>query len=155
VVGYDIEKLRALSPVGRHNLWVNALKQADTNPKAAEIVHLIETSGLDYRREKSLTLDDPISKRMEMVIFSPEGKTAALEATAQGLPALAGIDPLLVDALGKDYGKHNEATAQAGFVLTNMMRQLGYENGGSAPLPKNCVARSGQLFVLKPKSTGN
>ncbi|PVE25652.1 hypothetical protein DC522_04875 [Microvirga sp. KLBC 81] len=84
---------------------------------------------------------------MEQVIFSPEGKRAALAAVKQGLPPLAFIDSLLKEALGSDYGKHNEDTAQAGYLVTNLMRQMGYKPVGSAPLPPGCIAKTGRLFT--------
>jgi hypothetical protein len=115
--------------------------------RGEKLVELIETSGLDYLDRKSVALDDPIGKKMQLIIFSEEGKRAACEATEQGLPALAGLDPLLARALGRDYGPHNEATVQAGYLVTNMMRQLGYRDAGQGQLPSGCVARSGRIFV--------
>ncbi|GEO12604.1 hypothetical protein [Microvirga aerophila] len=144
----DLEWLKSKLPTERHNLWVNARKRADTgDPKAIAWVEFIEQSGLDYRSNKSLTLDDPISKVMHRIIFSPEGKQVALTAITQGLPPLAKIDPLLQAALGGDYTKHNEGTVQAGYMVTNMMRQMGYKPIGSKKLPPDCVARTGQVFV--------
>ncbi len=64
-----------------------------------------------------------------------------------------GIQPKIRDAwqagrLGEDYGKDNEATIQAGFLVTDLMRQLGYElSGKNKKLPSGCVAKTGQLFV--------
>ena len=61
-----------------------------------------------------LTMDHPITLRMQQIINSPQGRHAAMSATSAGLPAMAGVDPLLSTALGADYGKHNFATSTAG-----------------------------------------
>ena len=145
---WDYLRLKRLKPSERHALWSNAKKRDNDNEQAKAIVHLIETSGLEYRAGGSMRLDNAIGKAMHRVIFSEVGKKAAFEATESGLPALAGVDPLLATALGKDYGKHNEATIQAGYLVTNMMEQSGYKQAGSGPLPLGCVAKTGLVFIL-------
>lgn len=145
---WDYARLKNLKPSERHALWSNAKKRESDNEQAKAIVRLIETSGLEYRAGGSVRLDDAIGKAMHRVIFSKEGKQAAFEATTKGLPALAGVDPLLATALGDDYGKHNEATIQAGYLVTNMMEQSGYKQAGSGPLPPVCVAKTGLIFIL-------
>jgi hypothetical protein len=115
------------------------------------IIELIEASGLDYRAHESVRLDDAIGRAMRKIIFSPEGTAAAFRAAERGEPALAGVDPLLRNALGADYGKHNEATVQAGFLIADLMRQAGYREGAPKPLPAGCVAKSGMLFMKKPE----
>ena len=88
---------------------------------------------------------------MRKIIFTPEGERAALQAHDSGLPPLAGLDPLLSTALGPDYSKDNEATIQAGFLVADLMKQLGFEKieGTSKKLPDNCIARTGQMFTRK------
>lgn len=81
---------------------------------------------------------------MWKIISSPEVKAKALQAHNAGQPPLAAVDPFLRKTLGDDYSKNNEATKQAGYLVT---RLLGYEpTRRSAPLPQNCVARTGTLF---------
>jgi hypothetical protein len=96
-----------------------------------------------------LTLDDPIALKMKDIIFSSEGRKAAVEAAKADLPAMAGIDPLLSAALGSDYGKHNFATATAGDFVAKLMRdELGYTEGKKGvPLPSHCVAKTGILWI--------
>lgn len=86
-------------PTERQALWQNAKRRSEL-PEARAIIELIEASGLDYRANESVRLDDEIGRAMQKVVFSPEGRAAALEATEKGLPALAGVDPLLQDAAG-------------------------------------------------------
>jgi hypothetical protein len=99
------------------------------------------------RATPCLTLDDPITLKMEEIILSPEGRQAAIAATAAGLPAMAGIDPILSTALGDDYGKHNFATATAGDFVAKLMRSLGYKEAGSRKLPSHCVAKTALFWV--------
>ena len=94
-----------------------------------------------------LTLDDPITLKMKEIIHSPEGQAAAVAAAKDGLPAMAGIDPMLSTALGDDYGKHNLATATAGDFIANLMRSLGYKEGGTRKLPSHCVAKTAMLWI--------
>ena len=146
-MNWDYEQLTRRTPKERHNLWENAKRREEAGDiKAKALKELIETSGLDYKSSAEITLDSPIGRKMERVIFGSEGKHAALDATKNRLPALAGVDPLLSKALGADYGSHNAATIQAGYLVKNMMLQLGYEDAGPAPLPPGCVAKTGRLF---------
>lgn len=144
---YDRAVIERMLPSERHNLWNNAKRHG--TPEALAVVELIETSGFDYRADASVRLDDAIGKQMERIIHSAEGREAALQATQDGLPALAGIDPLLRAALGANYGKHNEATVQAGYLVANLMRQLGYDDGPSKSLPPGSVATSGKVFAKR------
>ena len=96
-----------------------------------------------------LTMDHPITLKMQQIIDSPQGRHAATAAAAAGLPAMAGVDPLLSTALGADYGKHNYATATAGDMVAKLMRLLGYVETGSRSLPSHCVAKKGLLWVSK------
>jgi hypothetical protein len=109
--------------------------------------HLFSRAAIYGRSVPCLTLDDPIALKMEEIISSSGGRQAAIAATLAGLPALAGVDPLLSTALGEDYGKHNFATATAGDFVAKLMRSLGYKEAGSRNLPSHCVARRGLFWV--------
>jgi hypothetical protein len=101
-----------------------------------------------YRRvQPTLTLDDPITLKMKQIIHSPEGQAAAVAAANAGLPAMAGIDPMLSAALGTDYGKHNLATATAGDFVANLMRSFGFKESGRRSLPSHCVARTAVFWI--------
>lgn len=145
---YDLAALKRMLPTERQALWRNAKRRSEL-PEALAIIALIESSGLDYRANESVKLDDAIGRAMHKIIFSKEGKAAAFKATEEGQPALAGVDPMLKSALGSDYGSHNEATIQAGYLVANLMRQEGYQDGPSKPLPIGCVAMSGMLFTKR------
>ncbi len=139
-------RLPKLTPSERNALWNNARKKESSDPKARELVEIIEKSGLDYRDRKTVRLDDPIGRSIERIVFSTKGREAAIAASQAGQPALAGVDPLLSGELGIDYCAHNEATIQAGYLVNNMMEQEGFIAVGSGKMPEDCVAKTGALF---------
>jgi len=142
----DEAKLRGMTVHDRHRLWINARK-VDSD-EARELVRLIETLGLPYSDPGSLKFDDPIFMKMEEIIFSAEGKAAGIEATKNGFPALAGIDPLLSASLGVDYGSHNDGTINAGYLVAQMMRMQGYKlSGRKGRLPPTCTAKTAEIYI--------
>ncbi len=143
------KKLPTLSAKEIGNLAENAGKKADTDPKARELLDLILASGRLAAPTENVRLDDAVGKAMEAIIFSRVGKSAALAAVRAGIPALAGVDPLLQAELGNVYGPGNEATSQAGYLVNNMMGQEGYIEDGSARMPSGCVAKTGKIFRLR------
>ncbi|RWL98466.1 MAG: hypothetical protein E5X80_03230 [Mesorhizobium sp.] len=68
---------------------------------------------------------------MEEIAWSTEGKKLMVEAAEAGLPALAGIEPLIVADLGPLYHPHDLGTADAGSIVGQVMRHLGYELGNA------------------------
>lgn len=84
------DKLKALPSVERADLRVNAAKSRA--PGAAALVLQIDALSLPMSTG-GLSQDDPLYAEMERVIWSAEVKAAALQAVAQGLPALAGVAP--------------------------------------------------------------
>ncbi|HLW90205.1 MAG TPA: hypothetical protein VKS78_02740 [Roseiarcus sp.] len=142
------EKLCALPAKDLRSLYDNACKSE--KPEAQALITLIEEIGVPAL-STSMKLDSPVGKKMSNVIFSQEGRSAALKAAVDGRPPMEGIDPLLQKALGKDYNPANEATVQAGYLVANLMRQCSWEtNGRRAPLPPGCVAKTAALFVHIP-----
>lgn len=142
------EKLAAISPSQRETLYKNARKQ--TSAEATALVKLIEEAGLPFSDTKCPTNEDPLTVAIYDVIYSVQGRAAAIDAVEKGLPPLAGIDPLLLDKLGVDYGAHNMTTATAGAMIADLMRSLGYkEIGKNAPLPARSIAKTGQMWMSK------
>ncbi|MDB5506063.1 MAG: hypothetical protein JWR75_701 [Devosia sp.] len=95
----------------------------------------------------NVKIGDPIGQTIYDAIWSYEGTAAMLAAVANGRPALEAIDPRLVELLGTNYGKHNEATIQAGYLVTKRMKELGYTKSKQVKLEAACVARSAVLFT--------
>jgi len=89
--------------------------------------------------------DDP--RETEEAINSPEGKEACLSATADGLPALAGVEPLIAAKLGAHYGAHDGLTVPAGYQVDTLMRQLGYKETGKGVMPEGSVAKTAAVWA--------
>lgn len=136
------EKICSLSQEERHELWNNAKRLG-----ADDIVRMIEACGLPYTDPRGLKLDSPIGREMAKIVNSPQGVAAAIEATNQGLPALAGIDPLLKASRGDKYEKTYEATIQAGYLVALMMRKQGYDQTGRQGRLLGCVAKTGEIYA--------
>jgi hypothetical protein len=94
----------------------------------------------------NVKLNEPIGLAMRGIIFSDVAKKAMLSAVSNGRPALEAVDSMLAEALGANYGKENEATIQAGYLVTMRMRDLGYESTQQVALAAHCIARSAVLF---------
>ena len=140
-----IEKIRAMSPGDRARLYTNAL-QKDTD-EARQVVSWIDEAGLRFSEPGSVKMDDPLCVAMRAVVYSSEGEAACIRATEEGWPAIAGVDPLLAERFGVDYGKHNMTTHWAGRFVADVMARRGHHQiGRMAETPKGCVARSGEMY---------
>ncbi|MCG6206761.1 hypothetical protein LPW26_19100 [Rhodopseudomonas sp. HC1] len=133
------EDLIAMSPNKRAILYENARRKFENGGK--EIIELIDSLGLSLSSGQ-MKSDDPTFTKMEEIIWSKEGKEAALIATAKGLPALAGTEPLLVAALGERYMPHDGGTLNAGFVQAAVMRHLGFTDDKEGRMPVGSVAKT-------------
>jgi hypothetical protein len=144
MIKIDENKLRAMSVHDRHQVWVNCRKKDTAEAKA--IVKIIEELGLPYSEEACLRGDDPITLKIWEIVH--QNIDAMIEATEKGLPAMCGVDQRLSEALGVDYGGHNMATATAGSIVAERMRQLGYKNSGrKGQMPPGSVAKTAEIFV--------
>ena len=139
---WTVEKISALSHADRHRLYENAKAR-----QAEELMRIIEGCRLPYSDPSGLKLDSPIGRAMRDLIFSEEGRSAAIQATEKGLPALAGVDPILEAELGDDYRRTYEATIQAGYLVAQMMGQSGYEKSGRQGRLEGCVAKRGEIYI--------
>src|SRR6185436_5334524 len=99
--GWTRSKLRERSQNERYAIWKRArgLHSAEGN----HLARAIELLGLPYAEPEALVGDDPLLMRMKEIMASPEARSAAIEATLDGLPAMAGVDSLLHEKLGEDY----------------------------------------------------
>ena len=142
--GWTRSRLRERSQSERHAVWrrARALHSAEGN----HLARAIERLGLPYAEPEPLSDADPLMDRMRAVFASPAARAAALEATLDGLPAMAGVDILLHDELGEDYRRNPAAALTAQSLTTELMTTLGYVEAGRKDLPKRCVARSGLFY---------
>lgn len=134
-----IEMLTQMTPEQRAQMYQNALERLDSGGR--EVVDLIDSSGLPLR-SGGMKMTDPVYLRMEEIIWSVDGKKAMVEATEAGLPALAGVEPLIVGDLGNRYQPHDLGTVSAGSIVGEVMRHLGYEKQPDAKMPEGSVAKT-------------
>lgn len=139
--GWTRSRLRERSQNERHAVWkrARALHSAEGN----HLARAIERLGLPYAEPEPLSAEDPLLERIAEVFASPAARSAALEATLDGLPAMAGIDTLLHDELGEEYRRNPAAVPTAETLTAELMTKLGYVEAGRKELPKRCVARTG------------
>ena len=112
------------------------------------LARAIELLGLPYAEPEPLEGDDPLLVRMRALIAEPRARAAAVEATLDGLPAMAEIDVLMHEELGEAY-RRNEAAAfptAQGLDRGADGPALGYVEAGMKDLPARCVARSGVFW---------
>lgn len=147
--GWTRSSLVARTPQERYVIWKRArsLRTADGNQLAREIERL----GLPAE-PGLLDAQDPARAAMAEIIATPEAKSACIEATLDGLPALAGVDPLFHAALGPAYRRNDEAVATASLLVAELMTALGYVEAGRKDLPSRYVARSGVFWKRAPKA---
>ncbi|GEL44222.1 hypothetical protein MEX01_48130 [Methylorubrum extorquens] len=144
---YTTEKLKAMSANDRLSLRNNALNKG--TPEALTLARQIDELKLPLG-SGGLTEDHPLYQEMYGIIMSPEGKAAALNAVEAGLPAMAGVDPLLQERMGKRYNNEQQMTVNAGYITGSVMISLGYEkHKEGVTLPAGCVARSSTTWKLK------
>lgn len=143
---WTLEELMGMSVHQRAELYKNASRLGDT-PAGAELKSQIEGAGLPYSDDAALKGDDPITLAMIKVVYSPEGREAAIAASKAGEAAMARVDPLLQVALGVDYGPHNMGTVRAGEIVGALMRSLGYKKGPVKDLPAHCVAQKAATWL--------
>ena len=96
------------------------------------------------RRGGRSTPNDPTHLMIKMMVWSPEGQQAALDATRDGLPARRGVDLLLRKKFPQAYLRPTpQLRALVGSEVASVMRSLGY-----VPVPR--VRRSERRWKLKP-----
>jgi hypothetical protein len=142
--GWTLARLREKSQNERHAVWkrARALHSAEGN----HLARAIERLGLPYAEPEPLEGDDPLLARMAEIMASPAARSAAIEATLDGLPAMAGIDALLHEALGEAYRQTPAAAPTAQRLIAELMTSLGYVPAGHKDLPLRCVARTGVFW---------
>jgi hypothetical protein len=140
----SLEQLKSMSVEELANLHRNAVKLG--TPAALAVIDNIIKHNLLVTHAGGLPHDHPVILRIEEIVTSPDGRAAAKRAADSGLPALAGVDPMLHKALGDDYDGRFDTTSWAGTFVAAEMRKLGYTAHGERPLPTGCVAKSGLFF---------
>jgi hypothetical protein len=133
--------LRARSQTERYTVWKKA--KARHSAEGNHLARAIELLGLPYAEPEPLSEEDALLARMRAIMAEPRARAAAVEATLDGLPAMAGIDVLMHEALGESYRRNEAAVPTAQNLTAELMTGLGYTPAGHKDLPARCVARSG------------
>ena len=141
---FTLEQLKSMSSEKRATLYRNAAKLGTS--EASAIIDQMIKHNLLVTHTGVYPHEHPVILHIEEIVRSPEGKAAAKQAADDGLPALAGVDPMLREALGEDYSGLFDTTSWAGTFVADEMRKLGYKQDGERRLPKDCVAKSGAFF---------
>ena len=145
--GWTLEKLAARSAEERYTVWRNALKQG--TPEAMQLAQFIEASGLDFAEKGGISMSDPRVLEMRDIIESPEGRKACIDAVAKGLPALAGVEPMIVAKMENRYGAFSQMTVTAGSIVGELMPTLGYRISGQRKMPAGSVAQTAAFWVSR------
>jgi len=143
--------LKRLSPEARLQMYQNARERIDKGGQA--IMDAIDASGLPLREGPvgGTAKFDPVYLRMEEIIWSAEGRKAAIEATdVMKKPAMALVDPLLQSKLGDAYRPDYQITVSAGSIVGELMRHLGYVTKKAMPVPEGYIAKTAAMW--EPKS---
>lgn len=142
--GWTRSKLRERSQTERHMVWkrARALHSAEGN----HLARAIERLGLPYREPEALSDEHPLLEQIREIMASPEARSAAIESTLDGLPAMAGVDQLLHNRLGEAYRLDLAAVPAAQALVAELMTANGYEEAGKKRLPARCVAREGVFW---------
>lgn len=140
---WTMEKIEALPSRERSALLKNALRVATPEALqiAADIVGLVPAP----RPSGGLRRSDLTVQAMETIIRSSEGRVLAKEASDVGLPALAGIEGVLIATLGTNYGAP-DTTSWAGVLVAEVMEEAGYVQTKKKPMPPDSVAKSAAFF---------
>lgn len=143
------EHIKMLTVEKRSRMYANAC--ALSTPEAFALKILIEEIGLPFKEDRAFKPEDDLGHALIEIIFSSEGRRAALDATEAGLAAMANVDPLIQARLDQEYGPHDNSTVRAGEIVGALMRSLDYVKGPQADLPLNCVARSAATWSKNKK----
>jgi len=133
--------LRARSQTERYTVWKRA--KARHSAEGNHLARAIELLGLPYAEPEPLAEEDALMTRMREIMAEPRARAAAVEATLDGLPAMAGVDVLMHEELGEAYRRNEAAVPTAQNLTAELMTGLGYTAAGHKDLPARCVARSG------------
>ena len=139
----SLSQIMAMSASQRQTLYRNAVKLG--TPEAKAVIALIVQNGLLLTSGGGLPRDHPIIQRIEDIACSAAGRAAARQASDDGLPAMAGVDPLLAAGVGGDYGLF-DTTQWAGTFVAAEMSSQGYRQVSKRPMPPGCVAKTAAFF---------
>jgi hypothetical protein len=146
---YTDDQLTRMPPDDLARVYQRAAKNLDKGGQ--EIIDRIHQLGLKLS-SGGMRMSDPVYLKMEDIAWSERGRKAAIEATEKGLPALAGVERLIVEELGERYHPHDGGTMNAGYIVGEVMRHVGYEQDREGKMPKDSVAKTAMKWKLRRKN---
>jgi hypothetical protein len=147
-VQWDIDKLRKKSGKEIQTLYSHA-RLRDDEP-ARQLVAMILDHDLLVEAGGGLPHDHPFMLEIEAVCGEPEAVAEAIAASEAGLPALAGMEYRIVQALGERYGTYN-TTNHAGRCIGNAMLARGWKTTVQKPMPAGSVAKTATVYIRKER----
>jgi hypothetical protein len=146
IVPWTKDRLENLSHKDLSTLYERALTM-DTD-EARDVVELVQQYGLLPRLGGGYHRGHRVIHTIEGICRSKEGVAAAIESAKCGKAPMAGVDPLIKDVLGEEYG-HRDTTGWAGTFVAEEMEAEGWIRKGRNKLPESCVAKTAAFFVSK------
>ena len=143
---WTLERLKAFTPVELERLYSRALEA--NSPEGDEIAELVVQHDLPLRIGGGLTRGHKTIRTIERIVRSDEGNAAASVAMEAGETPMAGLDPLLAEALGAAYG-NKDTTSWAGTFAAEEAEANGWIRKGRKSLPPGSVAKTAAFFVPK------
>ena len=138
-----VDDILAMPVAKARTLSTNAWKSND--PKADALRNLFKhPSVVAFLSEGGLPLDHPIMAELYETCTSPAARAAALSASEAGLPALAGVEPIILNA-GIFYDTDFLRQSAGGF-LAEVMADAGWLKAGVKPMPEGSVAKSAATY---------
>ena len=150
---WTTEELTKLSDNDLLGLYDNCVRLGSEEAQGIleSILKLLVARDTPAAGDTGLKITSPVGKLLIRLVNSPVGVAGAIDATARGLPALAGIEPLLIDSLGVSYSRRMDASTQAGSVIGKMMNRLGHHRTGKkGPMPEGSIAATAEIYTLHP-----
>jgi len=91
----------------------------------------------------------PKFRAIKAIIDSDEGQKTAMAAVDAGISPLCALDKLIREII-VGYSPAGYNTHDAGWIIADMMREMGYEEAGEAKCyDLESVAKSGKLWKMK------
>lgn len=143
---WSLDRLAGLSQVQLETLYQNAVNHG--SDEANDIIELILQHELLEKVGGGLKRYHPIVQRIESICRSPEGIAAGIAAAHQGQAPMAGVDILLQEGVGPNYGNYDTTSWVGGFVAEEMEAE-GWLRQGRKALPPECVAKTAAFLVLR------
>jgi hypothetical protein len=144
-VPITLETLKCETAAQRWQRYQNAMRRPG-DPESKRLIALIDDNELSLREGGGLPAEHPLIRAIRDICHSPEGVAAGIEATEDGLPALAYVDPIIRERLPA-YVVQRDSHSWAGTYMAEAMEHAGYRRTGRrGQLPPGSGAETAMIF---------